>query len=315
MYAESLVALVGLLSLNAVDTHATSILRLNELPVARLAPVIISAPVKKNLDSQGVEITARSAVVLDAASGAVLFDKDMEAAYPIASLTKLVTAMTFLDRKSDLAMPIVMQESDEAEDGKTILPSGETFATHDVLRALLVGSVNAAGNALARSTGDTTAFIRAMNQKARALGMRHSTFTDPTGLDARNRASARDVAMALRAALEYPEIRDITEHENVDVKNSQGKSYHIKSTNLLLQSYLNKPPYRIVAAKTGSLQEAGYCLAQTTRQASGGDVIAVVLGSENHFVRFQDVKALTAWAFANFEWPKSATSSAALRLK
>ncbi len=304
MLAESLIALVGVLSAQAAKEPPTTVFALNSLPVARYVAPHPAAPEKKNPDTVGVDITARAGAILDVATGEFLFEKDANAPYPIASLTKLVTVMTFLDTKPNLDEEVVIFPEDDTGEGKSVFMPNERITKRELIRAILVGSVNAAAASLARSTGDRPAFIRAMNEKARSLNMSHSLFFDPTGLDARNQASAKDVALALRSALLYREIREATELSECQVKGrATGRVYTIKTTNLLLNSFLNKNPYRIIAGKTGSLPEAGYCLAQATRNEGGHEIIAVVLGSGDHFARFQDAKALTWWAFRNFSWP------------
>jgi serine-type D-Ala-D-Ala endopeptidase (penicillin-binding protein 7) len=303
MFAESLIALVGALSLQATQETPANGFVVQELPVAKYAaPAVV--PEKKRPESLGMEITAKAGLVMDVDSGEVLFEKNGYTAYPIASLTKLMTAMTFLDHHPNLDEQVTVTPDDMKGEGKSVFFPNERMTKRELLQALLVGSVNAAGNALARSTGDEKAFVEAMNVKARALGLREAFFADPTGLDRQNRASAREVAIIMKAALEYPEIRETTGLSKIEIKSRIGqKPYLIKSTNLLLSSFLNKTPYRIVAAKTGSLPEAGFCFAQATEQGSRR-VITVVLGSENHFDRFQDAKALTFWAFDTFQWTR-----------
>jgi D-alanyl-D-alanine carboxypeptidase len=115
-------------------------------------------------------------------------------------------------------------------------------------------------------------------------------------------ASALDVARMLRSALAYPEIREATQSAVYLLKTTAGRVIEIEPTNQLLTSYLNKDPYRVILGKTGSLPEAGFCLGMVTRKAEGQQVISVVLGSDTHPSRFQDVKALTAWAFEAFAW-------------
>ena len=301
MFAQSLIIFIGLLSIQAGQSQTTPGLALEHLPLEAVSSVII--PEKKNSESFGVEITARAGVVMDVASGEMLFEKNANTAYPIASLTKLMTVMTFLDAKPNLQSEIVVASDDQATEGKLVFISGERFTKEEVLRSVLVGSVNAGANVLARAEGDREVFIRNMNEKARALGMRHAYFVEPTGLDPRNRASAKDVALALRASLSYPEIQESTELTQYRVRGRATETvYEIESTNLLLDSFLNQNAYQIIAGKTGSLPEAGFCLAQDTKNAQGNEIIAVALGSDNHFSRFQDVKALTAWAFDTFEW-------------
>ena len=307
MLAQSLIALVGILSAQAAKASPGQVL-LNELPTAKyVSSAMANAPTKKNPDTFGVEITAKAGAVLDVASGRFLFEKDANAPYAIASLTKLVTVMTFLDTHPNLDEQMTILPQDDTGEGSSVFLANERLTKREVMRSALIGSVNAAAAALARSTGDTDAFIKAMNAKARSLGMTHATFADPTGLDPKNQASAKDVALALRAALLYHDIRESTEQDSLDVKGrTTGHVYHIKTTNLLLDSFLNKGLYRIVAGKTGSLPEAGYCLAQATQNEDEHEIIAVVLGSESHFARFQDAKALTWWAFQNYEWPSLA---------
>jgi len=305
MLAESLITLVGLMSFQAIQDAPSPAFSFHQLPVAKYVAPVVVPPIKKNADAYGMEVTAKAAVVIDVASGEPLFRKNADMVYPVASLTKLLTAMTFLDTKPNLQEEVEILPEDDPHEGKSVFAIHERLSKQDVLRSLLVGSVNASANALARSTGSREAFIRAMNEKARALGMTRATFTDPVGLGADNQASAEEIALALRAALSYPEIREASAREEIEIKGRvNGRMYQVKTTNLLLKSFLNKDPYHVVAGKTGSLPEAGFCLAQATRDEAGHEVIAVVLGSENHFVRFQDAKALTAWAFMNFEWPK-----------
>ncbi len=305
MFAESLITLVGLLSMQT-GTETLQPTFLNALPLANPATSTQAAPVKKNVESVGVDVTARAAAILDVQSGQFLYLKDSNSPYPIASLTKLVTAMVFLDAHPDFDKEVTFTADDETMESRSPFLPGETLSEREWFESLLVGSVNAAGNVLARIDGDREAYLKAMNNKARELGMEHAIFYDPTGLDRRNKASAKDVALALRAALSYPQIRDITKLEKVQFKGGlNGKSYLIKSTNLLLGSFLNKAPYKIIAGKTGSLPEAGFCMAQATQDQKGNEVIAVVLGSDNHFARFQDAKALTFWAFRNYDWLRS----------
>lgn len=296
-----MIALIGSLALqSARHTPSTG---LNGLPVAKYVAVTNEAPLKKNQATLGIDVDARAAVVMDAASGQMLYEKDSHVAYPIASLSKLITAMVFLDGKPDFETKITFTPADDASEGKTVIPTGEVMTKREVLQALLIGSVNEAANALARTSGGRETFVAAMNRKARSIGMEHAIFFDPSGLDARNKASARDIALALRAALSYPELRETTETSSVTIASrTSNRKYKIQTTNLLLASDLNRAPYHIVAAKTGTLPEAGFCMAQATKDQNGHEVIAVILGGSSHFSRFQDVKALTYWTFQNFEW-------------
>lgn len=317
MLAESFITLSALLSVQApaYQDPRDAIAAINSLPVAKYVADNPVGPLKIHPESVGVDVSARAAVVLDVASGRTLFEKDDQTAYSIASLSKLMTAMTFLDTHPDFSEEVTIMPEDDPREGKMVFPVGERFTKGELLQALLVGSVNVAGETIGRTTtkGGMQDFVRRMNEKARELHLQRATFYEPTGLDARNQATAHDVALMLRAAMNYPEIREITEHTSVTLPGRvSGRPYVIDSTNLLLGSFLNRAPYRIIAAKTGSLPEAGFCLAQVTRHKDN-EIITVVLGSANHFDRFQEAKSLTYWAFQTYAWPQSNIQAAAVR--
>lgn len=308
MVAETVLTLLGILSLRTIKAPAVTAPRVS-LPVVRPSGPLAFAPARKNLDSYGVDVSAKAYIVLDVKSGKVLAEKNADAPYPVASLTKLVTAMTVLDARPDFNRLIDMNASDRGRIGRIQVPLDERFSEGELMSYMLVASSNEAAHALMRSHGNQE-FIEAMNRKAQEIGMAHARFYDPSGLDPRNAASARDVAMAMRAALEYPEIRERTKRSSFKaVGRLKNTPVLLKSTNLLLGSDLNREPYSIVAGKTGSLDEAGFCFAQTVSDADGHEVIAVVLGADTHFSRFQDVKSLTYWAYANYDWPAAAASA------
>jgi D-alanyl-D-alanine carboxypeptidase len=259
--------------------------------------------VKKRAENLGVRTSAPSVFVADVASGRVLYAKNAHQTMSMASLTKLVTAMAFLDQKPDLSKTLTMQEGDFDHESKPVIPPGETITLEDALKSLLVGSVNASANALARVSGGREEFVARMNAKVKALGLQSPVLVEPSGVDPKNRANAADIAAILTIASGYPEIREFAKLDEITVHGAvYKKEYKIKSTNLLLGTYLNKDPYKIVAAKTGSLPEAGFCMAQVTSRGDGHEIVAVELGSDNHFSRYQDIKALTTWAFESYQW-------------
>lgn len=301
MTAESLLAILGAFTLRTMQEPSTISSAWNRLPIARSA--VPSAPIKKKEGSLGIDISARSAIVMDAESGAVLFEKNADVVAPVASLTKLLTAMTYLDLKPDFASAVEIMPSDDPALGKTILPANERFTSREVFDALLVGSVNESANAIARTTLGEETFVKKMNEKASSLGLKNARFVDPSGEDSRNVASARDMASALKHASAYPEIAQAMRRKSVTLHGVK-KPYQINTTNLLLASDLNKDGFQVLAAKTGTLPEAGHCFAQITQGRDGQKVIVVLLGGDTHFGRFQDVKALTYWAFDTYEWPK-----------
>lgn len=278
---------------------------LNPLPISanieRPDPPV--APRKKRPESLGVKTTSPSVFVADVETGAVLFAKDPHRVMPIASITKLVTAMVFLDQKPDMKKTVVFTADDFDSESRSPFKPGDEITNEDLLRSLLIGSVNASANVMARTTLGMDNFIVAMNAKVRSLNLKSPKLVEPSGINPENKANAADVAAILSIASSYPDIRRVTAQGDIDVALRNTKStVHILATNLLLKTYLNKDPYKIVAAKTGSLPEAGYCMAQLTKNAKGHEVVAVELGNDNHFSRYQDIKAVTAWAFETYEW-------------
>lgn len=297
--------LLGALAILSVstpeDAHAALLASLPDAKprVVAMKPI---GPIKRRTESMGIKTVAPCAFVADISSGKVLYAKDPHRVMPIASLTKLMTAMVFLDQKPDMTERITFDESDFDGESRSVFFPGEKLTRDEVFTSMLVGSVNASANALARTTLGRDAFVAAMNAKARELKLVSPSFVDPSGLNEGNRANAADVAAILSIASSYPEIRDVTEQGEFSIKGGSGKPYLIKSTNLLINSFLNTNAYKIVAAKTGSLPTSGYSMAQLTMNGDGKQVVAVGLGATDTFSRFQDIKALTAWAFDTYQW-------------
>jgi D-alanyl-D-alanine endopeptidase (penicillin-binding protein 7) len=307
MTLSHFVALLTAVSLNANPSPHAIPTTINPAPVR--AAIVTTAPMpptKKRPESLGPVVTSRAAVVVDVASGSVLFAKDAKVTRSIASVTKLMTAMVVLDQGLNGEGTMTLEAGDFEETSSFQI--SDTLTRRDAFKAMLTGSVNEIANAFARtSPGGREAFLQAMRAKSEMLGLASATFADASGVNRGSKASAVDVARLLRSALGYAEIREDTSRlgllvRTVAVNGAVSRPVNIKATNLLLTSYLNKEPYRIVAAKTGSLPDAGYCLAQTTENAEGRQIIAVTLGSVDHLSRFQDVKAMTGWAFETFAW-------------
>ncbi len=253
--------------------------------------------------SLGIETTARAAVVLDKETGTVLFEKKIENELPIASITKLMTALVFLDTNPNWEKKIKLLKEDEKEGGIFYARAGEELTIKDLFNMMLVGSVNNAALALARSTGlSQEEFVAKMNQKAQALGLKNTFFVDPAGLEPANVSTALEVAKLLSLALDKDEIREATvKRKYVFSPQNIEKKYYVKNTNELLWSFLNEPPYKIIGGKTGYLEEAKYNLAIEV-QNNGHRIIVVVLGSNTIEDRFQEAKGLTFWTFENYKW-------------
>lgn len=262
----------------------------------------MEGPKKIDPDSLGVVLTAPSAALVDTKTGAVLFAQGTDRIVPIASITKLMTAMVFLDTDPDWDATVTFIPADEEKEGIPYVSTGETLTLRDAFRTALVGSANNAALAISRSTGLSRAdFVARMNAKAKRLGLMHTSFTDPTGYDPTDASTALEVSRMAFHAFGYPEIRDALERESYDFISVGGVRHHIPATNILLSSYLNTGEYRIVGGKTGYTDEAGYTLTVRARKGEA-DAIGVVLGSPTIDDRFQDLKALLTWGFETFSW-------------
>jgi D-alanyl-D-alanine endopeptidase (penicillin-binding protein 7) len=236
-------------------------------------------------------VYARNAVVIDPATDQVLFEKKSDQTVPIASLTKLMSALVFLDQKPDLRRAVEVTPGEIRGGGHTQLWKGERVALYDLLHMSLMNSDNVATRVLARESGlSGDEFIEHMNQRARTMGMASARFADPTGLDSRNVATALDVARLLRAAADHYLIREITTTptyvfvtEYPGRRRTVARTHQIVNTNRLLRS--NR--YEFACSKTGFISQSGYCLATWVKDR-GRDLIAVVLGAPTNATRFAD---------------------------
>ncbi|MDP1709446.1 MAG: serine hydrolase [Candidatus Komeilibacteria bacterium] len=259
-----------------------------------------SAAVPKKIDvlSLGPRLAAASAVVVDASSGAILFEKNAAAVRPLASLTKLMTALVFLESNPKLSQVATMAKDDDREGGRTFIRPLESATLENYLTASLIASANNATMVLARSTGDTAEeFIGKMNTKARQLGMSDTIFLDPTGLSEGNISTGRDLAKLLRAAAGNPIIRRLTTTSLTTIKLADGTTRPIANTDNLLSSMVD-----ITLGKTGYLDEALYNLAVTAKLKNSQEVYVVVLGAVASEERFQDAKNLIVWTQGAYAW-------------
>lgn len=269
-------------------------------PAATHAPA--SGPRKVDPASLGVKLTAPSAALVDTASGEVLFSQGDDRIVPIASVTKLMTAMVLLDMKPDWETPITIAAGDNAMEGIPYLRVGDRLSAAEAFQVMLVGSANNAAMALSRSLGVTReAFVAKMNSMARELGLFHTAFADPTGYLPENVSTSLDVARMAYAALERPEIREALVRKEFSVRTAAGAERRVPATNELLGSFLNEGDFAIVGGKTGYTEEAGYALVLRATKGKA-DVIAVTLGSASSAARFQDAKSLLFWGFKTFSW-------------
>lgn len=262
----------------------------------------ITPPTKTDLDSYGIVTSAESAIVIDDASGAILYSEQPDDVRAIGSITKLTTVLVFLDTNPKLDSRVTVIGDDYIGGGRVYLRFDDAVTMRDVLRASLVGSDNTATKALARfSNLSPEDFLAAMNKKAADLGMTSTHYVDVSGVDSGNVSTARDLTKILTAAASNPTMAAIMPKSQVTVTQASGYSVSIDATDELLTSYMNTGDYQVVAGKTGFIPEAGYCFA-TLIKHDGHALRVVVLGSESKSSRFKDAKGLAAWAFKTFTW-------------
>jgi len=275
------------------------------LPAAKNVELVTEsvAPVKIDPTRLGIQTESRAVAIVDWESGEVLLRKNAEWPLPIASITKLVTALVVLESDLPLDEPVEIQSGDARTGGIPYVVAGEQILASDLLHASLISSANTAMVALARATGlSPEEFAVRMNEVAANIGMKDATFVEPTGLDAGNVATARDVAVLIRESLQNNIIQKIVTLETYEFDAITGLHHKLRSTDALLGGSIARPPYRFMGGKTGFIEEAGYCFAAAASNADGNQVIAVVLGAPSKSVRFDEVSALLYWAFDAYEW-------------
>jgi len=268
--------------------------------VAKARPVKASA-LKAELNADGEPNLASSAVmVFDPQSGRTLYSKNADEAHPIASITKLMTAMIVLDAKLDLEEPIALSNDDidTLKGTKSRLPLGTHFRRDDLLRIALVASDNRAASALGRSyPGGLPAFVDAMNAKAKALGLTNTTFVDSSGLNPGNISSGQDLAKLVSAASNYPLIREYSTTPALDITlpNSKRKIGYV-NTNALVRA----SDWQIGVSKTGYISEAGKCLVMHAMIANQ-PIVIVLLDSWGKLTRIGDANRIRRWLEKNPE--------------
>lgn len=240
-----------------------------------------------------LKLRSASALIVDQ-SGQIVYEKKADEPRPIASITKLMTAMVILDSGLPLQQKITITKEDRdlLQLTGSRLKYGATLTRQQLVHLALMASENRAANALGRTySGGQPAFVKAMNRKARELGMTDSDFADPAGLDAGNIASARDVAIMLRAAQAYPFIREATTTRVTSVYPYKGRGeLRFGNTNRLLK---NKA-WDIQLSKTGYLNEAGRCLVMRAEIADQ-PLFIVLLNSYGKLTPFGDSNRIRNW--------------------
>lgn len=216
-------------------------------------------------DPARLELASSSALIVDLRTDQVLYSSHPDAVLPIASISKLMTAMVLLDARQPLdeLIPVTLHDTHELRGVYSRVRVGSRISRKEMLRLTLMSSENRAASALAHNyPGGHARFVAAMNTKAKALGMRSSRFVEPTGLSEKNVSTARDLVVLLKAARQYPLISELSTTPTRDARFQQ-PSYALSffNTNPLVRN----PAWDIQVTKTGFINEAGHCLAMLAR--------------------------------------------------
>jgi serine-type D-Ala-D-Ala endopeptidase (penicillin-binding protein 7) len=266
------------------------------------------------LDGSKLKLASANVLVYDANAGHAIYSKGADIVTPIASVTKLMTAMVVLDaaQPQDETITVDIPDLDMLKGSHSRLRLGAELSRREMLRLALMASENRAASSLARHyPGGSPAFVEAMNQKAQTLGMTRSHFSDPTGLSSENVATAHDLARMVQAAAGYPLIREFTTTAShyVEVQPT-GQLLGFNNTNSLVKS----GGWDIQVSKTGFIREAGKCLVMLATIASR-PVVIVLLDSYGRLTRIGDANRVKYWLETGETQPAAVATRKSKRAK
>ncbi|MBU0540190.1 serine hydrolase [Patescibacteria group bacterium] len=248
-----------------------------------------------------------AALVMDADSGKILYEYQPDKIWPMASLTKLMTALIFMVRRPAWTEVVAMSDEDEVGGGRLRVSTGAKLTVQDLLYSAITASANNAAMALARISGLVIdKFVAAMNTQAKAMGLRYTKFYEPSGMNPENVSTAREIAKLASFAFSVRSIRRVasTASYSFEIQNT-GEIKKLTNTNDLLIAKENDDVY-VTGGKTGFLYESMYNLAVRMKPASDADndrlLIVVVLGSPTRDASFASAKAIANWAWDAYGW-------------
>ncbi len=268
-----------------------------------LAAVLLAGWLPRRAAAVDLNLNAKSALLMDVATGTVLYEKECHERLAPASVTKVMTMLLIMEALDDgrihLDDQVTASETAAAKGGSQIyLKAGETMPVSDMLKSIAVSSANDCACAMAELiAGSESAFVEQMNQRAAELGMADTHFVNCTGLDdskeaERHRTSAYDIALMSRQLLKYHP--DIKKYTTIWMDTVRGGTFGLSNTNKLIRFYSGA-----TGLKTGFTSGAGYCLSATAKR-EGMELIAVVMGCESAQKRTADCKALLDYGFATY---------------
>ncbi len=263
-------------------------------------------PPEKSLEASDPQIAAKAAILTDVSSAYVMYAKNADEKMPIASTTKIMTAVVVLEDYEDklndvvsITYPMIAVEGSDIK-----LVSGEKITVENLLKGLLIMSGNDTATALAIYFGGKDAFVARMNSKARRLGLENTHFADPAGLDDAGYSTPHDLAILASFALRHQTFREIVKTPETTITSVDGSIIHaLKSSNRLVKS--DDPFFYPLAigVKTGFTYAAGHCLVSAA-QKDGHEILSVVLNTNQNSITASAAESqkLLEWGFANWNW-------------
>jgi len=278
-------------------SHQGNVMRLidrkRQMPLAAFGAVLLSLATLASAKPTLVpKLKSSSVLIVDQSDSSVLYSRRSDIAAPIASITKLMTALVVLDAKQPLDQPITITQEETAlpRGGVSRLSVGTVLTRADLMHLALMSSENRAAHALGVNyPGGLPAIVKAMNAKAAALGMTNAHFVDPTGLSSDNVASPEDLSKMVLAASQNARIREYSTDPSYTVRIRRHLVEFHNTDNLV-----KNPAWNIIVQKTGYITEAGKCLVMEA-VIEGRNVIIVLLDSAGRLTRVADAKRVKSW--------------------
>jgi len=248
----------------------------------------------------GIDVNAKSAILVEASTGKVLYEKNADEALPPASVTKVMTLLLVMEaiEQGKISYSDMVRASANAcsmGGSQIFLEENEEMSIEDLIKSVVIASANDAAVALAEYiSGTEEAFVEQMNKKATALGMKNTTFENTNGLDdtvQKHLTSARDIAIMSRELLKYPKI---TEYSSIWMDSIRNGEFGLTNTNRLVRFYKGA-----TGLKTGSTAKAGFCISATAKR-NDMELICVIMGAESRDIRNAAAVSLLDYGFANF---------------
>jgi serine-type D-Ala-D-Ala endopeptidase (penicillin-binding protein 7) len=268
------------------------------MPAAALAGALLSVSAITATAKPAVtpKLKSSSVLIVDQSDSSILYSRNSDVAAPIASITKLMTALVVLDAQQPLDEPlqITQAERDLPKSNFSRLTVGTVLTRGDLMHLALMSSENRAAHALGSNyPGGMPAMVSAMNAKAAALGMTSAHFVDPTGLSSENVASPEDLSKLVIAASRNPTIREFSTDPTYSVRIHKRLVAYRNTDNLVAN-----PTWNIIVQKTGYITEAGKCLVMEA-VIEGRNVVIVLLDSLGKYTRVADAKRVKSWMEGN----------------